>query len=282
MKTRKRIVKEGFYKGEIAARSMDKLASIEGDLVSICNDIKLVFGKDSDVFARVDLLRTDCGEALDLLDNALKGMKYKVDESEEDDTSKSTLGEIKRKIEFLTDATSPESVLDRMLEDPPEYKDMRNCVYEIYKLAHEALDGEVKTPVFESNDGSAWFDERGDMLKTLPGDCILACSGQGRVDDDVAFWVDELGFDIDLPRERTINYLREYGAWEPDELENMDIIELAEKVLWIFCNDLKEQAYDMVGEDEELAAKLGDDPSAWGDKEWEQFQNEYGYCTLSN
>ena len=38
----------------------------------------------------------------------------------------------------------------------------------------------------------------------------------------------------------------------------------------------------MVGEDEELAEKLGDDPSAWGDREWEQFQNEYGYCTLSN
>ena len=217
MKTRKRIVKEGFYKGEIASRSMDKLASIEGDLVSICNDIKLVFGKDSDVFARVDLLRTNCGEALDLLDNALKGIKY----------------------------------------DEP-------------------------VRLSESGEDSGWFDARGDMLKNLPGDCILACSGQGRVDDDVAFWVDELGFDIDLPRDKTIKFLSEYGAWEPDELENMDIIELAEKVLWIFCNDLKEQAYDMVGEDEELAAKLGDDPSAWGDSEWEQFQNEYGYCTLSN
>lgn len=217
MKTRKRIVKEGFYKGEIASRSMDKLASIEGDLVSICNDIKLVFGKDSDVFSKVDLLRTDCGKALDLLDNALKGIKY----------------------------------------DEP-------------------------VRLSESGNDSGWFDERGDMLKTLPGDCILACSGQGRVDDDVAFWVDELGFDIDLPRDKTIKFLSEYGAWEPDELENMDIIELAEKVLWIFCNDLKEQAYDMVGEDEELAAKLGDDPSAWGDREWEQFQNEYGYCTLSN
>lgn len=217
MRTRKRIVKEGFYKGEIASRSMDKLASIEGDLVSICNDIKMVFGKDSDMFAKVDLLRTDCGKALDLLDNALKGIKY----------------------------------------DEP-------------------------VRLSESGDDSPWFDARGDMLKTLPGDCILACSGQGRVDDDVAFWVKELDFTNGLPRERTINYLREYGAWDDEELNEMTAMSLAEKVLWIFCNDLKEQAYDMVGEDEELAEKLGDDPSAWGDREWEQFQNEYGYCTLSN
>ena len=26
--------------------------------------------------------------------------------------------------------------------------------------------------------------------------------------------------------------------------------------------------------DEELAERLGDDPRAWGDSEWEQFQNE--------
>ena len=145
---------------------------------------------------------------------------------------------------------------------------------------YEDMDDEAQ--VNESDDGSPWFDDRGDMLKTLPGDCILACSGQGRVDDDVAFWVKELDFTNGLPRERTINYLSEYGAWDDEELNEMTAMSLAEKVLWIFCNDLKEQAYDMVGEDEELAAKLGDDPSAWGDREWEQFQNEYGYCTLSN
>ena len=134
----------------------------------------------------------------------------------------------------------------------------------------------------DESGSSPWFDSRGDLLKTLPGACIMACASQGRVDDDVAFWVDELGFDIDLPRERTIRYLREYGAWDEDELNSMSETELAEKVLWIFCNDLKEQAYDMVGEDEELAERLGDDPSAWGDEEWKQFQNEYGICTLSN
>lgn len=216
MKTKKRIVKEGFYKGEIASRSMDKLASIEGDLVSICNDIKLVFGKDSDVFAKVDLLRTDCGKALDLLDNALKGIKY----------------------------------------DEP-------------------------VRLSESGEDSAWFDDRGDMLKNLPGDCIMACSGQGRVDDDVAFWVDELGFDIDMPRDKAIKFLSEYGAWESDELENMDIIELAEKVLWIFCNDLKELAYEMMDDETSLVADWGD-PSTWGDDEWERFQKEYSYCSLNS
>ena len=249
MKTRKRIVKEGFYKGEIATRSMDKLASIEGDLVSICNDIKLVFGKDSDVFARVDLLRTDCGEALDLLDNALKGMKY----------------------------------------DEP------------VKLS-------------ESGDDSGWFDARGDLLKPLPGACIMACSGQGRVDDDIDFWTRELGFDVGFPVEKAARYLQEYGAWEDLDLladvantgDKAKLTEwlkdngndedigrstfdvkgfatrvLAHRVLWIFCNDLKELAYEMMDDETSLVSDWGD-PSTWGDDEWERFQKEYSYCSLNN
>ena len=211
-----KFVKEGFYKGEIASRSVDKLASIEGDLVSICNDIKLVFGKDSDVFAKVDLLRTGCGKALDLLDNALKGMKY----------------------------------------DEP-------------------------VRLSESGDGSAWFDARGDLLKPLPGQCIEDCSGSGRVDDEVAYWVNALKFDLGLPRERAIKFLSEYGAWELDELDGMDDFNLAEKVLWIFCGDLKELAYEMMDDETSLVADWGD-PSTWGDDEWERFQKEYSYCSLNN
>ena len=95
----------------------------------------------------------------------------------------------------------------------------------------------------ESDDGSAWFDERGELLKPLPGACIMACSGQGRVDDEVAYWVNALKFDLGLPRERAINFLSEYGAWELDELDGMDDFNLAEKVLWIFCGNIKEDAY---------------------------------------
>ena len=105
---------------------------------------------------------------------------------------------------------------------------VKNTLYDLRNI----VDGLSKEdPVSESIDDGGWFDDRGDMIKTLPGDCILACSGQGRVDDDVSFWVDELGFADDLPRELAINYLKEYGAWEEDELNDMTLKSLAEKVL---------------------------------------------------
>lgn len=160
----------------------------------------------------------------------------------------------------------------------------------------------LKPMVAEStgSEGSGWFDENGDMCKTLPGACIKDCSEQGRTDDAVDYWTRELGFDVDFPVDRAASYLHEYGAWDDldllaevastgdirkmrqwfrDQGNEMDDTEyfnaklaatrvLAQRVLWIFCNDLKEQAYDMVGEDDELAEQLGDDPSAWEDREW--------------
>ena len=185
-----KFVKEGFYKGEIASRSMDKLASIEGDLVSICNDIKLVFGKDSDAFARVDLLRTDCGEALDSLDNALKGMKYdepvRLSESGADSGWFNEIGEL----------TPPDWAIDEFGIDPD------------------------KSP--------------------LPDECVRACSHPGHVDDDVSAWVDALKFDQNFPVERARRWLKEYGAWDEEELAEMDARELAEKALWIFSADISD------------------------------------------
>ena len=112
MNTRKRSVWEGLYKGEIATYSMDKLASIEGDLISICNNIKMVFGKDSDVFAKLNLLRTDCGKALDSLDNALREIEYeepiKVSESRDDSGWFNEIGEL----------TPPDWAIDEFGIDP--------------------------------------------------------------------------------------------------------------------------------------------------------------------
>ena len=134
----------------------------------------------------------------------------------------------------------------------------------------------------ESEDGkSEWFDANGWMIKTLPADCIEQCSGSGRKDEDVAFWVEELGFDKGLPREKTISFLVEYGAWDEDELNSMSETELAEKVLWIFANDLKEQAYEQSGDETSLVSDWGD-VSDWGEDEWKKFQEEYGTCALSN
>ena len=89
-----------------------------------------------------------------------------------------------------------------------------------------------------------------------------------------------LKFDLGLPRERAINYLSEYGAWDLAELDEMDDFNLAEKVLWLFCCDLKDQAYEMAGEFDDDLVELGDDPREWDDQDWEKFQEEYSYCSL--
>lgn len=177
---------------------------------------------------------------------------------------------------------------------------------------YEDMDDEAL--VNESDDGSAWFDTRGDLLKSLPGACIMACAGQGRVDDDVDFWTRELGFDVGFPVEKAAKYLQEYGAWEDLDLlvditktadrkkmsewfrtngNDEDLSKLmldpagfatkvlAHRVLWIFCNDLKELAYEMMDDETSLVSDWGD-PSTWGDDEWERFQKEYSYCSLNN
>lgn len=72
------------------------------------------------------------------------------------------LEDIKSQIEWLTEAftedTSPVLVRDSLLEDPPEYKDMRNCIYDIYKKVYEALGGS-KTVVKEG-----WY--KGELLSS--------------------------------------------------------------------------------------------------------------------
>ena len=102
---------------------------------------------------------------------------------------------------------------------------------------------------------SGWFNEIGELTppdwaidefgidpdkSPLPEECVRACSHPGRVDDDVSVWVDELKFDQNFPVERARRWLREYGAWDEDELANMNARELAEKALWIFACDISD------------------------------------------
>ena len=90
----------------------------------------------------------------------------------------------------------------------------------------------------EEFEESGWFDSIGQLTKELPDDCILDCSHQGACDADVSYWVDELGFEV--PSEKAKAYLKGFGAWDDDELDEMTDRELAEKVLWIFCGYLKD------------------------------------------
>ena len=77
-----------------------------------------------------------------------------------------------------------------------------------------------------------WFDKMGDMKKNLPMDCILGCSGSGRVDDEVDYWVNELNFKV--PIKMGLSYLREYGL---DDIVPEDVDKY---VLWIMCGNIKD------------------------------------------
>jgi hypothetical protein len=95
-------------------------------------------------------------------------------------------------------------------------------------------------------DGPITFNEYGWLASgSFPADCVADCSHSGQCADDVSYWRKQLNFTV--PREMAIKYLREFGAWplESDEydrgLNDMPDDELAEKVLWLACNDIQEQ-----------------------------------------
>ena len=83
------------------------------------------------------------------------------------------------------------------------------------------------------------FNEYGYMTGEFPAACVEDCSHAGACDDDVEYWRKRLEFTV--PRERAIAYMREFGAWEPEELDAMSDDDLAARILWIACGEIKEQ-----------------------------------------
>lgn len=86
---------------------------------------------------------------------------------------------------------------------------------------------------------SPFFDNYGNFLVTLPKECVADCFHQGECHDDVVHWQNKLGFSV--PREKAIDWLRSTGGWDGGELRAMKDEELAQKVLWLACADMKEQ-----------------------------------------
>lgn len=90
-----------------------------------------------------------------------------------------------------------------------------------------------------------WFNEYGHFTGELPEECVRNCTVPGQdASEAVEYWRKRLGFTV--PREKAIQYLHEFGAWllESDEydkgLNEMADDELADKVLWIACGDVRE------------------------------------------
>jgi len=83
------------------------------------------------------------------------------------------------------------------------------------------------------------FDEHGYYIgKKFPKSCIEDCTRPGSCDDAVEYWQKKLNFNV--PRDLAISYLKEFGAWEIEELNEMDDITISQYVLWIACGDIKE------------------------------------------
>ena len=83
-----------------------------------------------------------------------------------------------------------------------------------------------------------WFNPDGFVLRPIPAECIADCSHSGPCDDDVRHWREKLEFQV--PRERATAYIREFGAWTPEELAAKSDEELAEVVLWLACCQVRE------------------------------------------
>ena len=130
--------------------------------------------------------------------------------------------------------------------------------------------------VRESEEETEWFDSYGDMKKHLPMDCILGCSGGGRADDEVDYWVNELDFHV--PTEKGLSYVREYG------LDDIGPEDVDKYVLWIMCGNIKEEAYEFCrdGSEWDYVDKdaYPEDIDDWGEEDWERFQSEVTVCHL--
>ena len=70
----------------------------------------------------------------------------------------------------------------------------------------------------------------------LPHECVTDCSAQGAVDDAVEHWQKELNLGFD--RQVMIEGLLEFGAWDEQELNELDDDELEQKVIWTSCPDI--------------------------------------------
>lgn len=84
-----------------------------------------------------------------------------------------------------------------------------------------------------------FYDKHGYFVGTLPDECISDCSAPGQdASEAVAFWQEKLEFNPDPDQAR--RYLRWTGGWTADELDEMSELDLAHKILWLACCDLRE------------------------------------------
>lgn len=74
----------------------------------------------------------------------------------------------------------------------------------------------------------------------LPYAAVMECSAQGRVDDSVKYWHNELSGDLaKIDTVALRNELREFGAWSKEELEDREANE--QRILWVAACQIRDE-----------------------------------------
>lgn len=73
----------------------------------------------------------------------------------------------------------------------------------------------------------------------IPDAAIPDCSHAGACDDDVSHWSSRIPRPDSLTPALLASELREYGAWDTDELADDEAN--WQRIIWIACCDLKEE-----------------------------------------
>ena len=83
---------------------------------------------------------------------------------------------------------------------------------------------------------TAWFN-RFDL--EMPAEAVRDCSHQGQCDGDVEFWANKIQRPETLTPELLAAELKEYGAWDADELS--DDAANWQRLIWIAAGNIKEE-----------------------------------------
>ena len=85
-----------------------------------------------------------------------------------------------------------------------------------------------------------WSSSSGRIELFIPLDAVDACTHSGPCDTDIDHWVDRIHW-RGVERSTMEQELKEVGAWK--DLTSTPIRTLKERLLWIACNDLKEDGH---------------------------------------
>jgi hypothetical protein len=96
-----------------------------------------------------------------------------------------------------------------------------------------------------------WCDANGNLLRSLPQECIDDCSHPGQsADAAVQEWCERLSFTV--PRDVALRYLYHTGVKERAEWNAKSDAELAEWCLWLLCGNAREDKWERDREREKV------------------------------